>query len=135
MAEKKTIKVVRATGEKVVSETLDELEVPLTNDEQRLRGLELAKLEVELRELEMGLAAARQQAKEKEAKIQARRHQLVNAIQTKREPRAVRVQHIAKYDVGQLDSVRTDTGEVIGVRQLLSSELQSELPLHGESVG
>lgn len=126
---KKAMKLVRATGEKLLSEHLEDLDVALKPDELLHRGLELAKLEDEEKKLQVELAAAKAVFKQREESLAERRSDLSRVIRDKKEKRSVKVEDWAFYDRGRLESRRTDTGEIVAERALLAAEMQVEFDL------
>jgi hypothetical protein len=125
----KKMKVVRANGTRLLSEHIEPLPVPLTGEEFAARATSLVRLRDDERKAEAEFEQHKARHKDRVAEIAEERERLEQAIRDKREPRQVKVQAWAHYDVGQLREVRADTGEVLNERALLASEMQEELDL------
>lgn len=126
---KKTMRVVRATGERMLSEHIEPLPVQLSKDELLARGTSLVRLRDEERKHGLEFEQAKHKHKEAQGRIDEERERLEQAIRDHREPRPVKVQSWARYDQGRMESIRTDTGELIDERALLAAEMQEELEL------
>lgn len=128
---KKSVKVVRAHGVRLLSEHMEPLPVTLTPEEFAARATSLVRLRDDERKVELEFEGHKQAHKQAMARISEERERLEQAIRDKREPRPVKVQAWAHYDSGQLREVREDTGELLNERPLLAAELQEELELDG----
>jgi hypothetical protein len=127
---KKSVKIVKSTGSKMLSEHVEALPVSLTQEELLSRATSLVRLRDEERTAEAEFEKHKTAHKERVASIAEVREQLEQAIRERREPRPVRVIATAHYDIGRLREVRDDTGELLNERPLTPDEMQEELPLH-----
>lgn len=128
---RKSMKVVRATGTKVLTEYIENLPVPLTPEEFAARATSLVRLRDDERKVDAEFEQHKGKHKSELTRIAEERERLEQAIREKREPRPVRVESTAHYNDGCLRDVRTDTGELLSERALLAAEMQEELNLPG----
>ena len=110
------------------------LYVPLTEDEVRLRSQEMATAERILAEAEAEEAnqatawTARKKALEKATGDARAKLSIVGrVVREKREIRAVEVVESRNHQSKTVDTVRTDTGEIIETRGMTESEMQRSL--------
>lgn len=133
MTKKQPMKVVRATGTKLLTEEIDSLPVDLSKDELLSRGTSLVRLRDEERKVEAEFDTHKEAHKKALSAIFGQREFLEQAIRDKREPRPVKVQGWAHYDAGQYRVIRTDTGELLHERPLVAAELQEEIQFDGDT--
>lgn len=126
---RKVVKLVRATGTRRLTEYVENLPVPLTDEERLARGTSLVRLRDEERNIEAEFETQKQSHKKAMGEIASMREQLEQAIREKREPRPTRVEGWAHFDQATYREIRVDTGEIISERPLLAVECQEELPL------
>jgi hypothetical protein len=129
---KKSVKLVRATGTRILNEYIEELPVPLTQEEIVARATSLTRLEDEERKSSGVFEHAKALHKAEVERIAEERRKLLQAIREKREPRPVKVEGWAHYDVARYREIRSDTGELVNERALLPSEYQESLDLGPE---
>ena len=96
----------------------------LTDDEQRVRGVELADTEAKLRELAEEKADIAARIKW----LEATRDKLAETVKHKQEERPVACSLHPDYEADSMTIRRTDTGEIVSVRQLTHAERQPSLP-------
>lgn len=96
----------------------------LTDDEQRVRGVELADAQTRLAELNEKKREIGDQVKDCQAKID----RLAETVKHRQEERSVACSLTPDYSADSMTIRRTDTGEIVAVRQLTHAERQPELP-------
>lgn len=101
-----------------------ECAVPLSDEEQRLKGAELAGVtkEIEKVEIEKSTTQAKYTAKLKD--LRKRERELAQQVREKSEDREIACSHQADRGAGVMLTVRSDTGEVISQRPLEEHERQ-----------
>ncbi len=129
MTKKQTMKVVRATGMRILTEYIEPLYVPITAEEFAARATSLVRLRDDERKVTAEFEKHKNAHKEAISAIEEERERLEQAIREKREKRPVKVEGWAHFDIGQYREVRADTGEVLTERPLLAAELQEEFDL------
>jgi hypothetical protein len=97
----------------------------LTDDEQRMRGVELAAAELRLAALDGEKKQVAEKIKTAEAEIEA----LAETVKHKQEERPVVCTLTPDYEADSMTVRRTDTGAVVCIRQLTFNERQPDLPL------
>jgi hypothetical protein len=108
-----------------------ELPVPLSTEEYETKAKDLADL---CKEINRAKDKAKEEAKfNKEAieKLEGTWSSLATIVRDKAEERSVECVDRFRYDSREVESVRTDTGEIIGTRAMTPSEYQQEMDLHG----
>lgn len=93
----------------------------LTDDEQRCRGVDLATAQKQLAELTEQKREIGDQIKDCQAKID----RLAEAVKHRQEERPVACTLHPDYDADSMTVRRTDTGEIVSVRQLTHSEREA----------
>jgi len=96
----------------------------LTDDEQRVRGIELAEAQKTLAEL----AEEKREVGERIKATQATIDRLAETVKHRQEERPVTCTMDPDYGADSMTIRRTDTGEIVAVRQLTHAERQPELP-------
>lgn len=96
----------------------------LTDDEQRVRGVELADAQKRLAELTEEKRAVGDRIKDTQATID----RLAETVKHRQEERPVTCTMTPDYGADSMTIRRTDTGEIVAVRQLTHNERQPELP-------
>lgn len=102
------------------------LQVRLSDAELLDWGQRLAQVEVDLREHQLRAKAVRKELKEEEAKLKAIRSSLAGVVRSKEEARPVEIQSYLSAR-GQVEDIRTDTGEVVRTRPAREGELQGRM--------
>jgi hypothetical protein len=97
----------------------------LTDDEQRVRGVDLADQQKLLADLTEQKPAIGDQIKDAQAKID----RLAETVKHRQEERPVTCLMTPDYSADSMTITRTDNGEIVAVRQLTHGERQPELPL------
>lgn len=110
---KRDVKLVRATGTRLLGEHMEPLPVVLTPEEFAARATSLVRLRDDERKVEATFEQHKHSHKQAMSAIAEERERLEQAIREKREPRPVKVESWAHYDVGQFREIRTDSGEVL----------------------
>jgi hypothetical protein len=103
------------------------LPVPLTDDEVRHRGEELASKLAALDEIDAALKVAKQEAKAKKEPIAKRVTELKQQIRGRKEARLVECELVRDFDARCAETMRLDTGEVVDTRPLTPEEMQTQL--------
>ena len=96
-----------------------------TDDEQRIRGIEMADEIKLLDKLNNDKRAISDQIKDAEAKID----RLAETVKHRQEERNVICTMTPDFAADTMTIRRTDTGDIVHVRQLTHDERQMELPL------
>jgi len=111
------------------------LRVPLTPDEQRERGQQLARAFAELADAQARHKTARDHQKDEENQIEGRIAKLASIVREGFEERAVPVEMRIDVGLGMVEEVRTDTGEIVKTREATRDDKvkaqalsQSEIP-------
>lgn len=104
------------------------LPVRLTTDELLLRSDELAKTIRERDETERAMKSAQGAAKRKIDQLELDITRLAEVVRDRQENRPVEVREIKNWDRLTMDTIRLDTGEVVGSRSMSRSERNDELP-------
>lgn len=99
----------------------------LTDEEQRERGIELARTNEDYASEEKRQADIKAELKAQLAGIEARRTSLASIVRRKEEYRDVKVEEHYDYQRGVVVQVRTDTGEQIMRREMTEAERQAKL--------
>lgn len=123
-AEREMAKLFPAALAKPKTETRS-LMCRLTDDEQRVRGVDLADQQKLLADLTEQKRAIGDQIKDAQAKID----RLAETVKHRQEERPVTCLMTPDYSADSMTITRTDNGEIVAVRQLTHSERQPELPL------
>ena len=92
------------------------LSVPLTPEEIRQRGEQLANLVKECAELEVQQKAERERMKEALGAVEGRITSLARIVNERVEERSVQVEMRCNLALGLVEEVRIDTGEVVSSR-------------------
>lgn len=126
-----------AKGEKAVAEApvrTMPLPVALSAGEVSIRAQELAQAERKAheleRDLERTLEAWKGERKDREAAIASERaqaHRLADVVAEKRETREVVIAEEPDWEAGAMNTIRTDTGEIVATRGLTPEERQRSL--------
>ena len=103
------------------------LPVRLTTDELLLRSDELAKTIREAADVEAAMKSAQAASKSKLGKLEADVARLARIVREKVEDRAVEVTEIRNWDSLTMDTLRLDTGEIVGSRAMSYSERNGTL--------
>lgn len=111
------------------------LQVPLTSDEIRERGEQLANLIKERDELEVEQKATRDRMKSAMDSVEGRIHRIARVVNERVEERSVQVELRCNLALGLVEEVRIDTGEIVTSRAATKEdklraqvEAQTELP-------
>ncbi len=104
------------------------LPVRLTTDELLLRSDELAKTIRERDETERAMKSAQATAKRKIDSLELDITRLAEVVRDRQENRPVEVREIKNWDRLTMDTIRLDTGEVVGSRSMSRSERNEDLP-------
>ena len=99
----------------------------LTDDEQRMRGIDLASMHKELFELN----DEKRELAQKIKKATIKREMLAVVVKNKHEERDVVCTLHPDYAADSMTIRRTDTGDIVCIRQLDYSDKHSELPMDG----
>jgi hypothetical protein len=126
--EKKNGHARKAPREKKVAEFLQHLPVALSDRELLDFGQRLAKCQADLAEHNLHAEQVKKDLKAKESAIEAERARLSGIIREKKEIRDVQCERWHFYDRGEVEEVRSDTGEVIYTRRMEMHERQVKLP-------
>jgi hypothetical protein len=118
--------------EKKVADFLQQLPVPLTDRELLDFGQRLAKCQADLAEHNLHAEQVKKDLKAKESAIEAERARLSGIIREKKEIRDVPCERWHRYDRGEVEEVRCDTGEVFYSRRMEMHERQVKLPGVGD---
>jgi hypothetical protein len=97
----------------------------LTDDEQRCRGVDLADHQKKLAELTEKKRELGDQIKDCQAKID----RLAETVKHRQEERPVTCLLTPDYTADSMTVTRTDSGEIVAIRQLTHAERQPELPM------
>lgn len=97
----------------------------LTDDEQRCRGVDLADSQNTLADLTEQKREIGDQIKDCQAKIK----RLAETVKHRQEERPVTCLLTPDYKADSMTVTRTDSGEIVAVRQLTHRERQPELPM------
>lgn len=105
----------------------EKLPVQLSNDEVRLKGEELAQQRKawEAKKAERKAVAAR--LKEELDELDDKICTLADQVKNRREHRDVEVAELKDFEQGKVDTVRSDTGEVVRSRAMTGGERQVSL--------
>jgi hypothetical protein len=103
------------------------LPVRLTTDELLLRSDELAKTIRERDEAERNMKAAQATAKRKIDTLELDIARLAEIVRDRQENRPVEVHEIKNWDRLTMDTIRLDTGEIVGSRSMSPSERNASL--------
>ena len=103
------------------------LPVRLTTDELLLRSDELAKTIRERDETERAMKSAQATAKRKIDSLELDITRLAEVVRDRQENRPVEVREIKNWDRLTMDTIRLDTGEVVGSRSMSRSERNASL--------
>lgn len=104
------------------------LPVRLTTDELLLRSDELAKTIRERDDAERAMKSAQATAKRKIDLLELDITRLAGVVRDRQENRPVEVREIKNWDRLTMDTIRLDTGEIVGSRSMSRSERNDELP-------
>jgi hypothetical protein len=110
----------------VLNTKTEELPVRLSPDELRDRGERLAFIERQLVDHKVAAKAQKGALKQKETELLAEIDKLSTHIHAKEEPRQVVIE-VRPTGKGEVEDVRTDTGEVVRRRTPSDSERQPEM--------
>lgn len=121
-------KAKKAPREKKLVDFIHQLPVLLTDRELLDFGQRLAKCQADLAEHNLHAEQVKKDLKAKESAIEAERARLSGIIREKKEIRDVQCERWAHYDRGEIEEIRTDTGEVIYCRRMEPHERQQRLP-------
>lgn len=116
--------------DKVLYEGVELLPVPLTRDELLDRGQQLAQVDAELRAHNEYAESVKKDLKSKESSYASETARLANIVRSKKEPRQVKTQSIARWEQNVVEVIRVDTGEVLRNRALEPNERQDILDLN-----
>ena len=117
------------SSRKCIGHQIQQLMCRMTDDEQRVRGVDLADAEKDLAEYTEDRRATGDLIKKCQAKID----KLAEAVKHKQEERPVECGMTPDYEKDTMTIYRTDTMNVVSVRQLKHSERQPELPIEEEN--
>lgn len=106
-----------------------ELPIALTDDEVRVRGKELAKVESEYRLAEDAKKADAAHHKDVLTEIEERRGKLAEAINSGKELRRTECAWRRNDDRKTMELLRLDTSEIVESRGMTDAELQEKLAL------
>jgi len=101
------------------------LDCRLTDEEQRLRGVELVETTCKIKDLEADAKGLKEQIRE----LTERSEMLATQVRYKQEERPVLCRKVADWAAGTMTYWRQDTGEVAKVRALDGNDKQLELEL------
>lgn len=104
------------------------LPVRLTTDELLLRSDELAQKIRERDDAERAMKSAQATAKRKIDTLELDITRLAEVVRDRQEDRPVEVREIKNWDRLTMDTIRLDTGEIVGSRSMSRSERNDELP-------
>ncbi len=93
------------------------LRVPLTEDEQRERGQQLARAFQELGDAETTHKTEKDRMKDVEGRIAGHISKLATIVREGFEERSVPVEMRIDVGLGMVEEIRTDTGEVVRTRE------------------
>lgn len=105
------------------------LPCPLTEEEQRLRGIELANHNAEYADTEAEKKQVTKDYGDKLKRINERIHELKDAVQTRVEVRDIECDVSIDRYLGKVTITRADTGEIVEVRPMTPGEAQGEMDL------
>lgn len=123
-------KKTKTPEDRVLYEGIELLPVPLTRDELLDRGQQLAQVDSDLRAHNEFAESTKKDLKAKEQQFASEAARLANIVRTKKEPRQVKTQSIARWEQNIVDTIRIDTGDVIRNRPLEPHERQDILDLN-----
>lgn len=106
-----------------------QLPVRLTDEELRHRGDELASQLDLMDEIDARITAAKEAAKGPRQQTQERIFELRDQLRRKAEDRLVDCEMIKRFDQRCAETVRLDTGEIVGTRPLTAQEMQTKLAI------
>ena len=107
------------------------LPVALTPEEFETKSKALADICKEINLAKDRAKTEAKMAKEAIDELESQRFQLATMVQDKMEERAVECYDAYNYNERMVESIRKDTGEVIGTRAMQLTEYQAEMDLHG----
>lgn len=117
----------RGPGHEVLRQYSEQLRVPLTEEQHRLKGIELAQKVQELVALEEEHKEERKQMKADELLLKSTILELKQDVQLQSERRPVDVEDVADFARGVVETVRIDTGKIVRSRGLQEHERQQSL--------
>lgn len=110
-----------------MSNTFEKLPVQLSDEEVRLRGEELAAKRKEWEAVKAEAKAAAQAAKSQLDELDTDISELARVVRARTEWRDVEVIEQRDFDRGLVETIRTDTGEVVRSRAMTGGERQITL--------
>lgn len=117
----------RGPGRQVLSTGHRALRCPLTDEEHRAKGQELARLLVEQSSLKAEHKGRVALMKAEAEEVQGRVHDCREDVRLQSEVRSVEVEHVADFGRGVVECFRLDTGDLVSSRPLTPDERQLEL--------
>lgn len=105
----------------------ERLSCKLTDTEMKERGILLADLRKQIREVEAAKKTAAENFKSQITDLVKRADDVTHEINTKSELRDVEVTEEKRFDLKQAHTIRLDTGETVRTRALTPQELQRPL--------
>lgn len=114
----------RGPGRQVLSTGHRALRCPLTDEEHRAKGQELARILVEQAQLKSEHKARVSEMKDEAAEVADRVHDCREDVRLQSEVRSVEVEYIADFGRGVVECFRCDTGALVSSRALTNEERQ-----------
>lgn len=110
----------------------ESLPVPLTDDEIRFRGVEVAHLLAAISKLENKAKRKAQAYKQRIDETKKQLAQLADQINSRQEYREIQVEEQKDYTRKIVETLRLDTYAVIRTRPMNANELNRPLPMFGK---